>query len=96
MKRLEIRRVETEDRRFELTGGAGTDAVHNVTTYAFAVTRLVTGDNVSGCGIVLTLGDGNDVICQLISTLGELLPKCPIEELMAHFGDRESRTLGPR
>ncbi len=103
MKRLEIRRVEAEDRRFDLAAGAGTDAVHNVTEYALAITRLVTGENVSGCGIVLTLGNGNDVVCQLISALGELLPKCPIEELMANFGevsrmlsdDPSLRWLGP-
>jgi L-fuconate dehydratase len=103
MKRLEIRRVEAEDRRFRLPGGAGTDAVHNVDTYAFAVTRLITGENVSGCGIVLTLGDGNDVVCQLISKLGELLPRCFIEDLMANFGevsrklsdDPSLRWLGP-
>jgi L-fuconate dehydratase len=87
VKHLEIRRVEAEDRRFRLPGGAGTDAVHNVDTYAFAVTRLITGGNISGCGIVLTLGDGNDVVCQLISKLGALLPKCSIEDLMANFGD---------
>jgi L-fuconate dehydratase len=87
MRQLEIRRVETEDRRFPLPAGAGTDAVHNVTEYAFAVTRLVTDSEISGCGIVLTLGNGNDVVCQLICALGKLLPKQPIEDLMANFGD---------
>ena len=103
MKHLEISRVETEDRRFRLPGGAGTDAVHNVDTYAFAATRLITRENISGCGIVLTLGDGNDIVCQLISKLGELLPKCSIEDLMANFGevsrklsdDPSLRWLGP-
>ena len=103
MNGLKIQRVEVEDRRFPLAGGAGTDAVHAVTEYAFAVTRLVTGTKVSGCGIVLTLGNGNDVVCRLISALGELLPKCPIEELMANFGvvsrrlsdDPSLRWLGP-
>src|SRR5690242_11955861 len=103
MRQLEIRRVETEDRRFRLPAGAGTDAVHNVTEYAFAVTRLVTDSDVSGCGIVLTLGNGNEVVCHLISALGELLPKRPIEDLMANFGtisqelsdDPSLRWLGP-
>lgn len=103
MKSCQITRVETEDRRFALRAGAGTDAVHKVTEYAFAVTKLVTGSNVSGCGIVLTLGNGNDVVCRLIAALGELLPRCPIEELMANFGavsrklsdDPSLRWLGP-
>jgi L-fuconate dehydratase len=86
MKTVSIKSVEVDDRRFDLEGGAGTDAVHNVTEYAFAVTRLSTDNGLSGTGIVLTLGNGNAVVCQLISALGECLPKLPIEELMANFG----------
>jgi L-fuconate dehydratase len=86
MKSAVIMRVETEDRRFGLEGGAGTDAVHKVDEYAFAVTRLVTDDEISGCGIVLTLGNGNEIICRLITALAEKLPKLPVEELMANFG----------
>lgn len=103
MKSVEIVSVEAEDRRFELHGGAGSDAVHKGTEYAFAVTRLVTNGAVSGCGIVLTLGNGNEIVCRLILALGELLPKVPIQELMADFGaisrklsdDPSLRWLGP-
>jgi L-fuconate dehydratase len=103
MKPINIVRVEAEDQRFELHGGAGTDAVHKVAQYAFAVTRLVTSEAVSGCGIVLTLGNGNEIVCRLILALGELLPRVPIEELMANFGavsrrlsdDASLRWLGP-
>jgi L-fuconate dehydratase len=82
-----ITRVEVDDRRFELEEGAGTDAVHHIAEYAFAVTRLITDNGLSGTGIVLTLGNGNDIVCRLIAALGELLPKLPIEELMANFGN---------
>jgi L-fuconate dehydratase len=103
MKSITVLRVEAEDHRFELAGGAGTDAVHKVTQYAFALTRLVTDSSVSGCGIVLTLGNGNEIVCRLILALAELLPKLPIEELMADFGtvsrklsdDPSLRWLGP-
>ena len=103
MKSVTILRVETEDRRFDLEAGAGTDAVHNVVQYAFAVTRLIAADGLSGCGIVLTLGNGNEIVCSLIRALGELLPKIPIEDLMSDFGavsrklsdDASLRWLGP-
>jgi L-fuconate dehydratase len=103
MKSAVIMRVETEDRRFGLEGGAGTDALHKVDEYAFAVTSLVTDDEISGCGIVLTLGNGNEIICLLITALAEKLPKLPVEELMANFGavsrklsdDASLRWLGP-
>ncbi len=103
MKSVSIVRVQAEDRRFKLEAGAGTDAVHKVDEYAFAVTRLVTDNRVSGTGIVLTLGRGNEIVCELIVALGELLPKLPIEELMADFGavsrrlsdDASLRWLGP-
>jgi L-fuconate dehydratase len=103
MKSAVVTRVETEDRRFGLEGGAGTDAVHKVDEYAFAVTRLVTDDGISGCGVVLTLGNGNEIVCRLIAVLAEKLPKLPVEELMASFGavsrklsdDASLRWLGP-
>jgi L-fuconate dehydratase len=96
-------RVEPEDRRFRLEAGAGTDAVHSPSEYAFAVTRLMTDSKLYGSGIVLTLGKGNEIVCELISALGESLPKLPIEDLMADFGavsrklsdDASLRWLGP-
>jgi L-fuconate dehydratase len=103
MKPITILRVEAEDRRFDLEGGAGSDAVHKISQYAFAVTRLVTDSALAGCGIVLTLGNGNEIVCRLILSLAELLPKVPIEELMTNFGavsrklsdDPSLRWLGP-
>ncbi len=103
MRRVTIARVDVEDRRFPLPAGAGTDAAHAVTEYAFAVTRLRTGAAVEGCGIVLTLGRGNDIVCSAICALSHHLAGREIEELMAGFGtvsrsladDAELRWLGP-
>ncbi|MCC6341786.1 MAG: mandelate racemase [Bryobacterales bacterium] len=103
MKSFTIRKVEARDRRFPLHDGAGTDAVHVVTEYAFAETRLLTGEPEQGRGIVLTLGRGNDLVCRAIELLAEPLAGREIEELMAGFGavsrqladHAELRWLGP-
>lgn len=103
MRTVHIARVETQDRRFPLAAGAGTDAVHTVTEYAFAVTELMTDAEITGCGIVLTLGRGNEIVCRAIQALAERLAGREIEELMAGFGafsrkladDPELRWLGP-
>jgi L-fuconate dehydratase len=103
MKSHVILEMEAEDWRFPLEGGAGTDAVHQISEYAFAVTKLVTDTGLSASGLVLTLGDGNDIVCRLIVEYAKRLPKLPIEELMADFGavsrrladDPSLRWLGP-
>ena len=103
MKTVTITRVEAPDRRFPLHEGAGSDAVHTGAEYAFAVTRLVTGTATEGCGIVLTLGCGNEIVCRIIELLAPALAGREIEELMANFGafargladHPELRWLGP-
>jgi L-fuconate dehydratase len=103
MRSLTIHKVEARDRRFPLHDGAGTDAVHVVTEYAFAETCLLTGEEEQGRGIVLTLGRGNDIVCRAIEMLAEPLAGREIEELMADFGTvsrqladhAELRWLGP-
>jgi L-fuconate dehydratase len=103
MKALTITRVEAEDRRFPLSDGAGSDAVHSGAEYAFAVTRLKTGGPVDGIGIALTLGRGNELVRQAIEQLAGALIGREIEELMADFGavsrsladDPALRWLGP-
>ena len=58
---------------------------------------------VTGCGITLTLGPGNRVVCDIIEQLGAALVGREIEELMAEFGavskrladDPALRWLGP-
>jgi L-fuconate dehydratase len=98
-----IVRVDAQDRRFPLEGGAGSDAVHTAAEYALAVTRLRTDGPLEGCGIALTLGRGNELVYGAIEQLGAALVKREIEELMAGFGavsrrladDPALRWLGP-
>jgi L-fuconate dehydratase len=78
--------LETRDARFPLDAGAGTDAVHSGSQYAFATTLLSSSDGLYGTGIVLTLGLGNPLVCEAIELLGKGLVGREIEELMADFG----------
>src|ERR1700693_767691 len=86
MTQYRITSLETRDVRFPLEQGAGSDAVHSGAEYAFATTLLATDGNVFGTGIVLTLGLGNQLVCQAIEWLGKALIGQEIEELMADFG----------
>lgn len=81
-----ITSLETRDVRFPLEQGAGSDAVHSGAEYAFATTLLGSDQKIFGTGIVLTLGLGNQLVCQAIEWLGRELIGREIEELMADFG----------
>jgi len=74
------------DARYQLPTGAGSDAVHSNPEYCLAVTLLKAGAGLAGCGIVLTLGEGNRIVCELIDLLAPALAGREIEELMASFG----------
>ena len=87
-----IRSVSTCDARFLLPPGAGTDSVHTNSEYSFAVTLLTGEDGLRGTGIVLTLGEGNRLVCEAIELLARPLAGVAIEELMSDFG-RVSRKL---
>jgi len=87
-----IRSVSTFDARFPLPPGAGTDSVHTNSEYSFAVTLLTGEDGLRGTGIVLTLGEGNRLVCEAIELLARPLAGIAIEELMSDFG-RVSRKL---
>src|SRR5260370_38713323 len=50
--------LETRDVRFPLPEGAGSDAVHSGSDYAFATTLLVTQGKPFGTGFSLTFGGG--------------------------------------
>ena len=86
MTHHKITSLETRDVRFPLEAGAGSDAVHSVAEYAFATTLLGSDEKIFGTGIVLTLGLGNELVCEAIEWLGEELVGREIEELMADFG----------
>ena len=95
--------LETRDARFPLESGAGTDAVHSGSEYAFATTLLATTNGMFGTGIALTLGRGNQLVCEAAEMLGASLVGREIEDLMANFGevsrqlaqDPQLRWLGP-
>ena len=103
MASQQIISLEGRDVRFPLKGGAGTDAIHSSSEYAFATTLLATENGGFGTGIALTLGRGNQLVCEAIELLGAGLVGREIEELMANFGkvsrrladDPQLRWLGP-
>lgn len=98
-----ITRIRTEDVRFDLHDGAGSDAVHTKPQYGYAVTCLETDVAVEGIGLTYTLGGGTNLICQAIDLLATPLIGCEIEGLMADFGafqrslaeHHQYRWLGP-
>jgi L-fuconate dehydratase len=100
---MNITKLSAKDRRFKLEAGAGSDAVHSDPVYSFAVTVITTDTGLSGTGLVLTMGRGNDLVCGAIELLGEELKGRDLEELMADFGttfrkladDVQLRWLGP-
>jgi L-fuconate dehydratase len=78
--------LETRDVRFPLGHGAGSDAIHSGAEYAFATALLGCDKKLFGTGITLTLGLGNQLVCDAIAWLGQELIGQDIEELMADFG----------
>lgn len=87
MKKIVIKSIEIEDKRFKLEDGAGSDAVHTMPQYAYAVCKLKTNSNLEGVGLTFTLGLGNDLVCTAIKYLSTELIGKDIEELMANFGE---------
>src|SRR5438093_8422813 len=98
-----ITAVETRDVRLPLLEGAGSDAIHSGSEYAFATTLITTEARNFGTGIVLTLGNGNQLVCRAIEMLAQKLIGRDVEELMSNFGeysrqladDPQLRWLGP-
>ena len=98
-----IKAVSTRDARFQLEAGAGSDAVHSSPEYSFAVTYLTLDSGLRGTGLVLTMGQGNDLVCRAIEMLATRLVGRDIDELMSEFGsifreladDPHLRWLGP-
>jgi L-fuconate dehydratase len=81
-----IQSVATRNARFPLPPAAGTDAVHSGSEYAYAVTLLRDSAGQQGFGLALTLGEGNQLVCDAIALLAESLVGLETEELMADFG----------
>lgn len=87
MKDIVIKRIDVLDKRFQLEESAGSDAVHTVPQYSYAVCQLITDSNLVGTGLAFTLGNGNNLVCQAIKYLAEELVGREINELMYNFGD---------
>jgi L-fuconate dehydratase len=81
-----IHSVRSYDARYPLPAGAGSDAVHSESEYCLAVTCLKTDSALAGAGLVLTLGEGNRIVCEIIELLAPALLGKEIESLMAGFG----------
>ena len=86
MKTTVIRNVSAHDVRYTLHAGEGSDAIHKDPQYSFAVTRLHTDRGSSGTGLALTMGKGNDLVCEAIRQLAAGLNGREIEDLMPEFG----------
>lgn len=82
-----IQSIATYDARFALPPGAGTDSIHATSEYCLAMTLLCTQNGPRGSGFVLTLGDGNTLVCKAIQMLAEPLEGMSIEAVMADFGN---------
>ena len=88
-----IQSISTYDARFGLPPGAGTDSIHATSEYCLAMTLLSTENALRGSGFVLTLGDGNTLVCKAIEMLAKPLQGMSIEAVMADFGNI-SRKIG--
>src|SRR5258705_9024914 len=82
-----IQSISTYDARFALPPGAGTDSIHATSEYCLAMTLLSTQNRQRGSGFVLTLGDGNTLVCKAIQMLAKPLQGKSIEAVMADFGN---------
>ena len=80
-----IQKISTADLRYTLPSGAGSDAVHTNPQYCLAVTRLECDSSHTGTGFILTLGEGNRLVCEAIEMLAASLVGREIEDLMDDF-----------
>jgi len=98
-----IEKIVVGDRRFPLSKGAGSDAIHRDPVYSYAVTELTDSSGNTGTGFAFTLGEGNDLVCKAAQFYAEQLGGRDIEEIMADFGnifrqlsnEQQFRWLGP-
>ena len=86
-----IQSISTYDARFALPPGAGTDSIHATSEYCLAMTLLSTQNGLRGSGFVLTLGDGNTLVCKAIELLAKPLEGMSIEAVMVDFGNISRR-----
>jgi L-fuconate dehydratase len=95
--------AEVWDLRFPLPGAAGSDARHGDPVYSLPVCLLRTDADVTGTGITLTLGAGNDLVCRAVAGYAGRLVGAQLESLVADLGrwwrvladESQLRWLGP-
>lgn len=98
-----INNIQVKYKRFVLSTGAGSDAIHKDPQYSYAVTNLTDNKGISGTGLSFTLGAGNDLVCNAAQFYANALKGKEIEELMSDFGntfralsnEQQFRWLGP-
>lgn len=98
-----ILKFNIQDKRFPLSTGAGSDAVHKDPIYSYAVTELIDDKGNVGIGLAFTIGAGNELVCQAAAFYAEQLKGKDIEEIMGNFGqvfnalsnEQQFRWLGP-
>ena len=82
-----ITKLTVSDRRFPLEDGAGADSIHTQPVYAYAVCELHADNGVTGIGLAFTLGRGNNLVCNAITSLANDLIGRDIESVMSDFGN---------
>src|ERR1700727_1873282 len=82
-----IHALSTYDVPKALPPYSGTDSIHATSEYCLAMTLLSTQNRQRGSGFVLTLGDGNTLVCKAIEMLAKPLEGMCIEAVMADFGN---------
>lgn len=98
-----IKKIIVEDARFPLTGGAGSDAIHQNPVYSYTVTRLYDDKGNCGTGLAFTLGTGNELVCAAARFYAEMLAGKELAAIMSEYGywfkamsdEQQFRWLGP-
>jgi len=98
-----ITRITTQDVRYPIGSGHGSDAIHRDPIYSYAVLNLHDDSGLTGVGLAFTLGEGNDLVCHAAEFLAASFLHTDIEDVMRDFGARQNalsneqqfRWLGP-
>jgi L-fuconate dehydratase len=98
-----IRSISMRDARFPIGHGHGSDAIHKDPIYSYAVTELHDDKGRMGTGLAFTLGEGNQLVCEVAKFYAQRLVGKSIEEIMSDFGaqqramaeEQQFRWLGP-
>jgi L-fuconate dehydratase len=101
---IRISSVHAVDLRFPLLPGVGSDALHTNPVYSLATCVLQADDGTIGTGFTLTLGGGNELVCDAIRYHKDVVVGTEPATLVAELGERwhywaddsQLRWLGPQ